>query len=760
MRPRPDKSAAALDKEKVEARRLTLLSNLTLAAYRDEPKIDGFFDVHLQGYSLNEDDISSVGSGNTFLIEGISNTSIHFLNKLLDKPFTRHVNVSCTGFTHCTPLILCVSKGWKHIDSGSQLEDRPPTLSEIAIRLVLEKNADVNGRDKYGRTALHYACLHRDIEAVQFLVAHGGLWNTPDKDGLTPFDFIFYDVNRASEILRHVNGGRFFTLNKDNFESGFDLGGLLHALHPGLENKKSRIENYLSRYLAKSEMRDSLTSLHDYLQEQAGLYKIDLSSFYKDSFLEEQLDEQRIRSLYRVYEKLMAVACQVTLSPEEAKKIWNQIIIDSQRSLFLGAVGKAMIGNSCNIHHIAMPESVSDFDQLFWTSHLPATYKTLHEIADRLLEEKESLSGIQFNHDNRERFDKLFYACDENAPCLLNFLLENEKYYHLIEPLMCACSPEIIESIFMNKLQQEKFLCFYSKNRLIVLAGVLEAHETLFDNKDVIRFLLHETMKSIEGGHTTKAFQDVVCFLSSIDAVSSVGAYLKQYLPSMLKSVIKYGNTSDKDHDMQHFLQAINDILWRCAGENEEKMTEKTCYPHLLFVLKNPDILNGCVDFIETLPIAEIQFLLDDKTNGMQLDIINQMSPSPQKWLFLQPFFDKTNGKFAFVKTFLPSKQKQILTNAIDSLLSDDESKNTCFRSLKEYIGTTESPERLSAVFQAIYLLASKTDVRSDLAALSKSVQESHTRRVFQTHPLSEILNTYMKNMPVSAFERTIRPEQ
>lgn len=56
---------------------------------------------------------------------------------------------------------------------------------EIIVKL-LGRNADVNSRDKAGRTALHYACSQNHVQAAQTLLSHGAKIGAADDKGNTP----------------------------------------------------------------------------------------------------------------------------------------------------------------------------------------------------------------------------------------------------------------------------------------------------------------------------------------------------------------------------------------------------------------------------------------------------------------------------------------------------------------------------------------------------------------------------------------------
>lgn len=68
-----------------------------------------------------------------------------------------------------------------------------------ALKLCVEKGADINKSDKHGKTALHYALSNMMTkEAVKYLIEHGADVNKKDADGFSPLmtlaqSFIFYE---------------------------------------------------------------------------------------------------------------------------------------------------------------------------------------------------------------------------------------------------------------------------------------------------------------------------------------------------------------------------------------------------------------------------------------------------------------------------------------------------------------------------------------------------------------------------------------
>lgn len=171
------------------------------------------------------------------LMDGIANSSNDAVLKLLDScPFiaSNHVNArSEFGKRNNTSLILSASKGWNH-RSSTQKSKIPH--SDI-IKKLLEKGANIHDEDIDGRTALHYACLHRDLEAVRFLIQKGALC-TQDKNGQTPLDFVFYDEQEALILLQVATGGErnhTFTLNKNHFAPDYNIHLLLLTLLPNAD---------------------------------------------------------------------------------------------------------------------------------------------------------------------------------------------------------------------------------------------------------------------------------------------------------------------------------------------------------------------------------------------------------------------------------------------------------------------------------------------------------------------------------------------
>ncbi len=175
--------------------------------------------TYLDENVIDKDDfLKMYQSGNTLLLWSVANSSVNFALKLLDKPFAEEfINTKATFYEN-TPLILSISKGWSHVPTQTQ---NSQSQSFIAKKL-LEKGADVNESDKHGRTALHYACLHRNIEAINSLVKKGGDLKSLDNNGIKAIDYCYFDENKASRILSLATGGPrnyTFSLNSVFFQN-------------------------------------------------------------------------------------------------------------------------------------------------------------------------------------------------------------------------------------------------------------------------------------------------------------------------------------------------------------------------------------------------------------------------------------------------------------------------------------------------------------------------------------------------------------
>jgi ankyrin repeat protein len=72
---------------------------------------------------------------------------------------------------------------------------------EIA-KLLIERGADVEAKDKWGRTPLYYACLNDNLECAELLIDAGADVGAKDRFERTPLD-----LAQSNEMRALLGGG-------------------------------------------------------------------------------------------------------------------------------------------------------------------------------------------------------------------------------------------------------------------------------------------------------------------------------------------------------------------------------------------------------------------------------------------------------------------------------------------------------------------------------------------------------------------------
>lgn len=210
--------------------KLMTSGDLRLAMHRND--ISFFEEIDWSNRELTCREIESGIMNKSVLMDGIANSSNDAVLILLDAtPFINNY-LDLIDYYGNNPLILSASKGWNYV--GKNRDNKAP--HSAVIKKLVEKGANINAVDKYGRTALHYACFHRDIEAIQYLIEHGAIYNFKDNNGLSPLDCLFFDFNTVKQILDKATGGEMdnqdptYFLDNKRFTSSFDITPLVDLL--------------------------------------------------------------------------------------------------------------------------------------------------------------------------------------------------------------------------------------------------------------------------------------------------------------------------------------------------------------------------------------------------------------------------------------------------------------------------------------------------------------------------------------------------
>ena len=155
---------------------------------------------------------------NTPLLWAIANSSLDTALTLLDTEvitdqaiMQKQINETCEFGN--SPLLLSIKKGWEHFDTTRRCKLPQSTVAKRLLALGCE----VNAKDKNGRTALHYACLHRNIEAIKALIEKGASFVITDNNGITPFSMLFNNFEDVESLLSREVG--IFTIKRALWQS-------------------------------------------------------------------------------------------------------------------------------------------------------------------------------------------------------------------------------------------------------------------------------------------------------------------------------------------------------------------------------------------------------------------------------------------------------------------------------------------------------------------------------------------------------------
>jgi ankyrin repeat protein len=177
-------------------------------------------------------------------------TSLHWA------AFTGRVEVAQVLFDHGANAKLETEGGETALHTVSRGEFDSQEQGVSTARLLLERGVDVNAREKYGRTSLHYAAFEGRVEVAQVLLDHGANANLETNVGETAlhlvsrgeYNFEEHGVGIARMLLEHgvdVHARNKFyatALHLAAFRGRPEIVQLLldHGANPNAENEKGR----------------------------------------------------------------------------------------------------------------------------------------------------------------------------------------------------------------------------------------------------------------------------------------------------------------------------------------------------------------------------------------------------------------------------------------------------------------------------------------------------------------------------------------
>src|SRR5215467_2943013 len=98
--------------------------------------------------------------------------------------------------------IGCIFSVWAHAEGRPPLADAVRNGNKDSVRVLLQKNADINAAEADGTTALHWASYQDDVESADLLIQAGARVNAVTDLGVTPLWCA--SLNGSSAMVRRL----------------------------------------------------------------------------------------------------------------------------------------------------------------------------------------------------------------------------------------------------------------------------------------------------------------------------------------------------------------------------------------------------------------------------------------------------------------------------------------------------------------------------------------------------------------------------
>jgi hypothetical protein len=141
------------------------------------------------------------------LYQAAGKGSVAEARKFLDQG----VDVNAVTVNQITPLHLAVSGCIlpANVKSTSDIECFPLKPDHrVVAEMLIRKGAQVNSKDQFGATPLHWAAYYGTKETVEALLNNGAEINTPTKSGMTPLDIAQGEDNTEAIAVLKSRGGK------------------------------------------------------------------------------------------------------------------------------------------------------------------------------------------------------------------------------------------------------------------------------------------------------------------------------------------------------------------------------------------------------------------------------------------------------------------------------------------------------------------------------------------------------------------------